>query len=190
MSRAPGSGWYTHDMAEGDVERFTAGQTALVVPVPEAEPSVRAWRNRYDPAARAGVPAHVTVLFPFLHASLVDAGTCAVLDEMFGRHPSFDVRFEECGRFPGVLYLVPVPDGPFRRLTEAVVERWPQTPPYGGKYEPHPHLTIAQGQDDTVLDRLEADLRPGLPFTARIPTVDLVAYDGTDWRHRASFALR
>jgi 2'-5' RNA ligase len=178
------------DMADDGSELFTAGQTALVVPVPEAEPSVRAWRDRFDPGARAGVPAHVTVVFPFLPASLVDAATCAALDEIFGRHRSFDVRFEDAGRFPGVLYLVPAPDAPFRRLTEAVVDRWPEAPPYGGKYDPLPHLTVAQGQDDAVLDEIEAGLRPDLPFTARVPTVDLVVHSGTDWQHRASFALR
>ncbi|WP_406440099.1 2'-5' RNA ligase family protein [Streptomyces sp. NBC_01613] len=177
-------------MADDDPELFVVGQTALVVPVPEAESAVRVWRNRFDPVARAGVPAHVTVVFPFLPASRVDAGTCAVLDDMFGRHRSFDVRFEECGRFPGVLYLAPTPDAPFRRLTEAVVDRYPEAPPYGGKYEPHPHLTVAQGQDDTVLDEIETGLRPGLPFAARVPTVDLVVYSGTDWQHRASFSLR
>lgn len=177
-------------MADDESGRFAAGQTALVVPVPEAEPSVRTWRKRFDPAARAGVPAHVTVVFPFLHASLVDAAACAALDEIVGRHRSFDVRFEECGRFPGVLYLPPVPDAPFRRLTEAVVERWPEAPPYGGKYDPHPHLTVAQGQDAAVLDEIEAGLRPCLPFTARVPTVDLVVHSGTEWQHRASFALR
>lgn len=177
-------------MADEASGRFVAGQTALVVPVPEAESVVRPWRDRFDPAARAGVPAHVTVVFPFLPASFVDAGTCAALDEIFGRHRSFEVRFENSGRFPEVLYLAPTPDAPFRRLTEAVVERWPEAPPYGGKYEPHPHLTVAQGQDEAVLDEIEAGLRPVLPFTARVPTVDLVAYDGTDWLHRASFALR
>ncbi|MFR0355518.1 2'-5' RNA ligase family protein [Streptomyces sediminimaris] len=177
-------------MADDESGRFAAGQTALVIPVPEAEASVRTWRKRFDPAARAGVPAHVTVVFPFLHASLVDAATCAALDEIVARHPSFDARFGECGRFPGVLYLVPVPDTPFRRLTQAVVERWPEAPPYGGKYAPHPHLTVAQGQEEAVLDEIESGLRPSLPFTARVPTVDLVVHTGTEWRHRASFALR
>lgn len=177
-------------MAHDESGRFAGGQTALVVSVPEAEASVRPWRKRFDPAARAGVPAHVTVVFPFLHASLVDAATYAALDQLFGRHGAFDVRFEECGRFPGVLYLAPVPDAPFRRLTDAVVERWPQAPPYGGKYDPHPHLTVAQGQDEAVLDEIEAGLRPRLPFTARVPTVDLVAHSGTEWQYRASFPLR
>ncbi|WP_330281255.1 2'-5' RNA ligase family protein [Streptomyces sp. NBC_00588] len=177
-------------MADDESARFAAGQSALVVPVPEAEPRVRDLRNRFDPAARAGVPAHITVVFPFLHGSLVDATTCAALDEIFGRHQYFDVRFDKCGRFPGVLYLAPVPDDPLRRLTDAVVARWPEVRPYGGKYEPHPHLTVAQGQDDTVLDEIESELQPALPFTARVPTVDLVVHNGTAWQHRASFALR
>ncbi|MCI3274285.1 2'-5' RNA ligase family protein [Streptomyces cylindrosporus] len=167
-----------------------AGQSALVVRIPEAEPAVRTWRERYDPAARAGVPAHVTVLFPFLHADLIDTAACDALAEVIGRHSSFDVSFERLGRFPGVLYLAPDPEAPFRRLTEAIVERWPQTPPYGGKYEPVPHLTIAQGQADDVLADLATTLRAHLPVTAHVSTVDLVAYDGTEWTHRATFTLR
>ncbi|MEU6140437.1 2'-5' RNA ligase family protein [Streptomyces sp. NPDC047081] len=173
-----------------DSSGFVAGQSALVVRIPEAEPAVRTWRERYDPAARAGVPAHVTVLFPFLHADLIDTAASDVLAEVIGRHSPFDVSFESCGRFPGVLYLAPVPEAPFRRLTEAIVERWPQTPPYGGKYEPVPHLTIAQGQDDAVLDALATDLRGNLPVTAHVSSVDLVAYDGTEWTRRATFTLR
>ncbi|MGI5460397.1 2'-5' RNA ligase family protein [Streptomyces sp. CA-249302] len=173
-----------------DPSGFQAGQSGLVVRIPEAEPAVRTWRDRYDPAARAGVPAHVTVLFPFLHADLIDTATCAALGDLVGRHSPFDVRFETCGRFPGVLYLAPVPDIPFRRLTDAIVERWPETPPYGGKYEPVPHLTVAQIQDETILDTLATDLRPSLPITSRVSSVDLVTYDGREWGQRASFALR
>ena len=43
-----------------------AGQTALVVAVPSAEPVVARLRASYDVAAAYGVPAHVTVLYPFL----------------------------------------------------------------------------------------------------------------------------
>jgi hypothetical protein len=40
-------------------------ESALVVVVPEAEAAVNAHRRRLDPAAAWGVPAHVTVLYPF-----------------------------------------------------------------------------------------------------------------------------
>ncbi|WP_128382464.1 2'-5' RNA ligase family protein [Streptomyces cavernae] len=178
-------------MAGDDSGEFQAGQSGLIVTVPEAEPAVRAWRDRLDPSAPAGVPAHVTVLFPFLHESLIDDGAYAAIGEVIGRHRPFDARFERCGRFPGILYLVPDPDLPFRQLTQAVAERWPETPPFGGQFdEVVPHLTIAQGQGDAVLKEAEADLRGWLPVTARVSSVDLMVYDGTRWQQRASFALR
>ena len=41
-------------------------ESALVVLVPAAEPCVGALRLRYDPVARLGMPAHVTLLHPFV----------------------------------------------------------------------------------------------------------------------------
>ncbi|WP_086695310.1 2'-5' RNA ligase family protein [Streptomyces recifensis] len=167
-----------------------AGHSGLIVRVPEAEPLVRAWRDRLDPSASAGVPAHVTVLFPFLDARSIDDGVCAAIGEVLGRHESFTVRFERCGRFPGVLYLDPEPDAGFRGLTEAVVERWPDNPPFGGQFDDVvPHLTVAQGHGDDVLRDAQAALLSGLPVTARVSAVDLLIYDGTRWRQRASFPL-
>ncbi|NUK01110.1 2'-5' RNA ligase family protein [Streptomyces lunaelactis] len=178
-------------MAGDDSGEFQAGQSGLIVRIPEAEPAVRAWRDRLDPSARAGVPAHVTVLFPFLDESRIDSGACAAIGEVIGRHRPFETRFEHCGRFPGLLYLVPEPDIPFRRLPEAIPDRWPETPPFGGQFdEVVPHLTIAQGQDDAVLEEAEADLRSRLPVTARVSSVELMVHDGTRWQQRASFALR
>jgi 2'-5' RNA ligase len=178
-------------MAGDDSGAYQAGQSGLIVRVPEAEPAVRAWRDRLDPSASAGVPAHVTVLFPFLDESRIDNGVCAAIGEVIGRHRPFEARFERCGRFPGILYLVPEPDVPFRRLTEAIADRWPETPPFGGQFdEVVPHLTIAQGQDDAVLAEAEAGLRSQLPVTARVSSVDLVVHDGTRWQQRASFTLR
>ncbi|MET7383292.1 2'-5' RNA ligase family protein [Streptomyces sp. NPDC005526] len=177
-------------MADEDAQRFQAGQSGLIVRVPEAEPLVRAWRDRLDPSASAGVPAHVTVLFPFLDASRIDEGVCAAIGEVVGRHQSFEARFDHCGRFPGVLYLAPEPDTGFRRLTEAIVERWPENQPFGGQFDDVvPHLTVAQGQDEAVVEKAEADLLTGLPVVAQVSSVDLLVHDGTRWRQRSSFPL-
>jgi 2'-5' RNA ligase len=169
---------------------FEAGQSGLIVRVPEAEFAVRGWRERFDSSARDGVPAHVTVLFPFLDASLLDEGVHATIGDVVGRQLPFAARFDRCGRFPGVLYLAPEPDTPFRRLTEAITERWPENPPFGGQFEDVvPHLTVAQGQDDAVMDEVEADLLARLPVVTRVSSVDLMVHDGTRWRQRASFPL-
>ncbi|MFF9007072.1 2'-5' RNA ligase family protein [Streptomyces goshikiensis] len=177
----------TDDGASG---AFLAGQTGLIVTIPEAGPVVRAWRERLDPGARAGVPAHVTVLFPFLEERDIDASVHAAIAEVLAGHEAFDLRFEGCGRFPGTLYLAPVPDTPLRRLTLAIAERWPRNPPYGGRFaEVVPHLTIAQDQEPQVLSAVEAGLRPRLPFSAHVSSVALMAYDGTAWQHHTTFPL-
>ncbi|AOP47893.1 2'-5' RNA ligase family protein [Streptomyces lydicus] len=177
-------------MADDSTSRFQAGQTGLIVRVPDAEPVVRAWRERFDPSARAGVPAHITVLFPFLGESRTDERVHSALADVLGRHHAFDLHFESCGRFPGVLYLVPEPDAELRRLTEVIAEQWPEAPPYGGQFtEIVPHLTVADGQHEAVLDEIEADLRSKLPFTSRVSSVDLLVHDGVKWQEGASFAL-
>ncbi|MGW3493602.1 2'-5' RNA ligase family protein [Streptomyces sp. NPDC001020] len=177
-------------MSDDSTSRFQAGQTGLIVRIPEAEPAVRAWRERFDPSARAGVPAHITVLFPFLDERRLGARVCSALTDVLGRHHAFDLRFESCGRFPGVLYLAPESDTQLRRLTEVIADRWPEAPPYGGQFtEIVPHLTVADGQDDAVLDEIEAELLSNLPFTSRASSVDLMAHDGAKWQERASFAL-
>lgn len=177
-------------MEDDRTSRFQAGQTGLIIKIPDAEPAVRAWRERFDPSARAGVPAHVTVLFPFLDESRIDAGVRSALSVLLGSHHAFDLRFESCGRFPGVTYLAPEPDAQLRRLTKAIADRWPEAPPYGGQFtEIVPHLTVADGQDDAVLDEIEADLLSRLPVTTRVSSVDLMVHDGAQWQERASFAL-
>ncbi|MDX2591427.1 2'-5' RNA ligase family protein [Streptomyces sp. WI03-4A] len=177
-------------MADDSTSRFQAGQTGLIVRIPDADPAVRAWRERFDPSAQAGVPAHVTVLFPFLDESRIDARVCSALAEMLGSLHAFDLRFANCGRFPEVLYLAPEPDTQLRRLTEVIADRWPEARPYGGQFaEIVPHLTVADGQDDAVLDEIEADLLGRLPLTSHVSSVDLMVHDGATWQERASFAL-
>jgi hypothetical protein len=177
-------------MAGDDSSGLRTGQSGLIVKVPEAEPAVRSWRDLLDPSAQAGVPAHVTVLFPFLEERRIDTGVRTAIGEVLGRHRPFEVRFEHCRRFPGVLYLAPAPDTPFRWLTEAIADRWPETPPFGGQFDDViPHLTIAQGQDDAVLGEVEADLLGRLPVTAHVSSVDLMVHNGTGWQQRVSFPL-
>ncbi|WP_234439929.1 2'-5' RNA ligase family protein [Streptomyces bicolor] len=89
-----------------------------------------------------------------------------------------------------VLYLVPEPDTQLRQLTEAIADRWPEAPPYGGRFaEIVPHLTIAQGQGDAVLEEIETDLAGRPPFTSHVSSVELMVHDGTKWQEGASFAL-
>jgi 2'-5' RNA ligase len=169
------------------------GQTALVLLVEAADPLVAGWRARYDPAAAQGMPAHLTLLYPFLPESGITAVELATLDQVVGAHPAFDVTFAELGRFPGSLWLAPVPDSPVRDLIAAVCATWPHVPPYGGLHavaDVVPHVTVATAPPkgwDEVSEHIAAELRAGLPFVARIEAAHLFAFDGRAWvvRHRS-----
>lgn len=162
----------------------------MLATVTEVEPLVEHWRRRFDASASAGIPAHVTVLFPFLDVDLISTAVISDLRTLIGEHSPFTVRFDECRRFPDVLYLAPTPDQPLRALTETIAARWPEAPPYGGQFaEVIPHLTVAHGQQSHVFDEVEAELAERLPATATISSVSMFVSDGEGWRRHGEFPM-
>jgi len=159
--------------------------------VPEAEPLVGPWRARYDAAAQTGVPAHVTLLYPFLPPDRIGPETLRGLTELFASVAPFDFRLAETRRFPGILYLAPRPDEPMRDLTNRIWALHPETPPYGGAYpEVTPHLTVAQVGDPAVLDEVEAAVAPGLPIAASVAEAWLMVHGPAErWRVGHRFPL-
>jgi hypothetical protein len=163
-------------------------ETALVVLVPEAEPIVAGHRLRHDPAAADGVPAHVTVLYPF-RADVDDASVAAVA-AIAAAVPAFDATFRTTARFPGVvLYLDPEPAAPFHELIARCIAGFPDCPPYGGTIpDPIPHLTVADGVTTSTADALDAEVHAGLPIRSRIDRLTLIA-GPPPWRVVRQFPL-
>jgi 2'-5' RNA ligase len=166
-------------------------QSGLAIPVPEADPLVDVWRRRYDSSAALGVPAHITLLVPFLNPDTIDERVLADLRAIFAGFRRFDFALPRTGRFPDVLYLAPEPAAQFSDLIHILAARYPETPPYGGIYETViPHLTVAHASDQAVLDQIEHALAPALPITASATEVWLVAQEADGrWRTRSRFPL-
>jgi hypothetical protein len=61
-----------------------AAESAVLVPVPEAERAVGGHRDRLDRAAAWGVPAHVTVPYPFVAPPAITATVIAGLADAVG----------------------------------------------------------------------------------------------------------
>ncbi len=128
-------------------------ESALIIAVPEAEPLVKEWRERFDYSAGVGVPAHITLLYPFMPPGEITPAVAAELRAFCAQFAAFEFTLPELRRFPAVLYLAPSPAEPFKALTHALVERYPGYPPYGGGYsEVIPHLTIADVDEAGQLD--------------------------------------
>ena len=150
-------------------------------------------RARLDAAAAKGVPAHITVLVPFVAPALIDDEVLAAVREVVGAVPRFEVELAAVAWFgDAVAYLEPRPGDGFRRLTAAVVDRFPGHPPYRGEFaEVVPHLTIGHGAPREVLAAAGARVEPHLPIRVRVASVRLMA--GSDaagsWRTVAEFPL-
>jgi len=161
-----------------------------VLEVPAAEPVVARWRRALDPAAADGMPAHVTLVFPFLPEPQLDAGVNDDLRRICASFPPLAVSFTGFGEFPGVLYLEPRPAAPIVALVEELVRRWPQAPPYAGVHDSIvPHLTLALGADEHALRELRAALSPSLPLRDEIDAVSLYVRVAGSWARRRRFPL-
>ena len=170
-------------------------ESALVVLVPEAEALVKPFRDRYDPSAALGVPAHITLLYPFKPPDEIGSAVLDKLRQGLASCAPFRFTLASIRRFPAEgLYLAPEPDEPFRRLTLAIWDWYPETPPYGGKWpDIVPHLSVASLADELRLDRVADEFaqasRGILPIRATAAEVALMDNRSGRWQVRTIFSL-
>jgi 2'-5' RNA ligase len=173
-----------------------ATHTALIVAVPAAEDAVGPLRARLDSSASWGVPAHVTLLFPFLAPERIDDHVLSAVRETVVSVPRFDLALSRTAWFgEKVLWLRPEPDAPFRALIAGMCRRFPQVRPYGGEIavdDVVPHLTVGDGHPKPVLDAAAAEVEARLPIRTSVDAVRLIAgrpEPGGSWRTLTEFPL-
>jgi 2'-5' RNA ligase len=151
---------------------------ALVLLLPE--PRLEALRARFDAkAVAAGIPLHVTLLFPF--GPREDG-----LEELFAPWSPLRFSLTRVETFPGVAWLAPEPDDELRERILEVYARYPQYPPYGGELpDPVPHATVGQGD---VAEAVRAAAEPLLPVGCEVRAATLMEEVAPDrWRVGESF---
>lgn len=141
-----------------------AGESAIIVPV-QVPVAIGRLRDRMDPSASQGVPAHVTLIYPFMPPDRLNDDVRGTVEQIIGSEPVFPFVLTSVGRWPNVVYLKPEPADPFRRLTDALAGAFPDFPPYEGVHVTVvPHLTVAQDVPDDYLAAAEHALPPMLPI--------------------------
>ena len=150
--------------------------SALIIAVPQADPVVADLRAALDAAASWGVPAHVTLIYPFLPPDRIDAAVRAAVAETVAAVPRFTLTLARTAWFGDeVLWLAPEPAGPLHTLIQRLWARFPEAPPYEGKIgDVVPHLTVGHGVPREVLDAAAATVAPRLPVDAPVSTVRLI----------------
>jgi hypothetical protein len=173
---------------------MTVVESAFIVPVPEAESLVGRHRAALDPAAAWGVPAHVTVLYPFLPPEEITEDVRRTVLDVLAAIPAFDIEFSRiCWFDDTVVWLAPEPAERFRDLTRAIWQRFPQAPPYRGAYGDAvtPHLTISQDGPPEAMRAAAAEIDAQLPVHAEAAEVRLIigTAEPDSWRTYETFPI-
>ena len=140
------------------------------------------------------MPAHVTVLYPFMAPSQITGEVVAELRDVLGRFDSFDFTLSEVRWFDRrVVYLAPSPEERFRALTALVAEKFPEYPPYEGEFsDVVPHVTVGEDAPRALLRAAGWMAKRRLPITGRVSEVWLMTIADPEplYRVAAVFALR
>ena len=145
------------------------------------------WRLEHDPVAAAGVPAHITLIVPWLPPDQITAEDLADLDDELADVKAFDFELSRVDWFGRrVLWVAPEPAAPFLELTHRLSDRF-CTPPWEDEFDDViPHLTVAHASDGVELVPMAADVATRLPLRCRAEEVWVMCAGGTRWqlRHR------
>jgi 2'-5' RNA ligase len=137
-------------------------------------------RRRSVTDAADGVPAHLTLLYPFVEPGGLDPDVRRAIASVAGRHAPFDFRLAGPGRWPDTIYVAVTPSAPFVALQADLAAVFPAYPIYGkpSDFAFVPHVTVAEGStvDDpaTIADRAWV----ALPRPARADALEVIADDG------------
>lgn len=175
-------------------DSMQSAETALVIMVPEAEELVKPYRDLYDPAAANGIPAHITLVSPFLPIHEISAIKLTSLTRIFKEQDPFEFSLVATARFPGVLYLEPEPSRALKAMILAVCKYAPHALPYGGQHaDLVPHLTVACLNDEAELDQVAGDFAKQadhqLPILSKASEAILLENGTGHWKKHATFLI-
>lgn len=147
-------------------------ESAIVVELPELDAVLDDYRCALDPSRRWGMPAHLTLLYPFVPPAKMDRATLSRLEAASTGLRSFDAEFDDFGWFADqVLWLAPSRPEPFENLISRLTDAFPEFPPYGGAFdEVVPHVTLGEGGGPELLRTALDAIRPQLPLKSSSDT--------------------
>jgi 2'-5' RNA ligase len=168
-------------------------ETAFIVRVPEAEVLVGSLRERFDASVALGVPAHITILAPFMSPEEINPAVLEQARSALSVTPAFTFSLVQVARFPATAYLAPEPSAPFLALTQALSQRFPAYPPFKGEHASIiPHLTVAHGnakEAELAAGEIEERLRLHGPVRSTCAEVVLLENSSGTWKEMHVLAL-
>lgn len=160
-----------------------------MIVLPDAAPLLdAAWH--IDPAlVRRGVPAHVSLLYPFVPEPALTGRDEKGVRSLAARFPAADLLLEEVVTASGFV-AVAVPG--LQPIVDAFGDQWPGLRPYRGRFGARPaaHVTVAMGADDpATAARVRAAIDSLLPLRTRAAALQLVVLTEEGWQPRFTAPL-
>jgi 2'-5' RNA ligase len=165
--------------------------SALIIRV-DLPRDLEALRMRQVADAANGLPAHITVLFPFAEPGSIDDAVLRLIGDVVARHARWTMRLVGRRRWPGVVFAAVEPEAPAIALQADLAAAFPSLPIYGATVEAFvPHVTVAEGGD---ADDPAIDEDPGwteLPVERAVDAVELIIQSAAGrWRVERRFPMR
>ena len=129
------------------------------------------------------MPAHVTLLYPFVGWEELDPSIGRKIASIAARRTAFDYTMIGPERWPDTVYVAVEPVEPFIRLHADLAAAFPEYPIYGeaSDFEFRPHITVAEGRSvDDAMTMHEAAWS-ALPLGARAESLDVIATNEAKW---------
>lgn len=152
-------------------------ETVLLLAVPAAEPVVGRHRRELDLSAADGIPAHLTVVYPFKPLGEISEADHECLAQIGREHDPFQVEGTRTAWFGEQVMFVEV-NAPQKvhALIVDVASAFPEHPPYSGNIplaQIVPHLTVGAGAPVSALRTAARAVDDGLPFYQEVRAMEL-----------------
>jgi len=169
-------------------------RSAIILSFPELASTVDSWRLKTVEDAKKGVPPHLTVLFPWKNPPISESDI-RVISDICQRSVPFEIVFDNLDYFTGgSVYFSIFDETEINKFSSKIWTKFPETPPYEGTHaNPIPHLTVAQGDSDSV-GNLHSEillaLQDGFPYTCKVNEVVIIEENHTGaWDVREKIPL-
>jgi 2'-5' RNA ligase len=153
----------------------------LIIPPRKVQAFAYPLREEFDAESFNRVPAHITLLYPFVPSDQV-AEIIPTLEALCAGIPAFEIELDRYGRFEDAIFLESSKPDKLQDLYQQLINTFPDYPAYKGEHgtDLHPHLTLARFEDPAEGDKIELPPEPRFTFTVKQLHLYLGAVDDVE----------
>lgn len=140
----------------------------LIVPPQPVQAFAYPLREAYDQDSFNRVPAHITLMYPFVPPEMVDEAI-ERLKPICSAFPAFEITLDHYDSFEDALFLEPSDTSTILELHQVLANAFPEYPIYEGEHgiKLHPHLTLARFSDPSEAEQIELPPAPSFTFLVK-----------------------